>query len=126
MADEDPEIVEFTSTGATSGTINLRVYERNPATLAVIIDQNVTIPFNANQTQFCNELVKFSWFGSYQTTCTLSMRDSAGSVVTNASLARTFIWRATIARFRPASVKNRTFIVTYSVPGGVFTSATIQ
>ena len=30
---DDPEIVEYTSKGATSGTINLRVYEVNPVTL---------------------------------------------------------------------------------------------
>jgi hypothetical protein len=126
MFDEEPEIMEFTSTGAISGTINLKVYERNPATLAVIINQNVTFPFNATSAQFCAELVKFSWFGLYQTSCTVTMKDSTGSVVTNASLAKTFVWRATIAKFRSASVKNRTFIVTYSVPGGIFTSTTIQ
>jgi hypothetical protein len=54
------------------------------------------------------------------------MKDSAGAIVTSSSLANTFVWRATIARFRPATAKNRTFIITYSTPGGVFTSTTVQ
>jgi hypothetical protein len=54
------------------------------------------------------------------------MKDSTGEIVTTSSLAKTFIWRASIARFRPANVKNRTFIITYTAPGGVFTSTTVQ
>ncbi len=54
------------------------------------------------------------------------MKDSTGVVVTNASLAKTFIWRVTIAKFRTAAVKNHTFIVTYSAPGGSFLSTPIQ
>lgn len=126
MMDEDPEIIDFTSTGATAGTINLKYFERNPATLAVIVNQNVTIPFNANASQFCTELVKFSWFGSYGTSCSLTMKDSTGAVVTNASLARSFTWRVSIARFRPANLRNRTFTIAYSTPGGSFSSSTVQ
>lgn len=75
---EEPEIMEFTSKGVRSGTINLRVYEVNPATLEVLIDQNVTFPWNADAATFCAKLNEFSWFGSYSTTCTLTMSNTDG------------------------------------------------
>jgi len=123
---QEPEIIDFTSTGVSSGTINLRVFERNPSTLVILVDQNVTIAWNANASSFCSNLNQFSWFNSYSTTCTLTMKDSTGAVVTNSTLAKTFVWRASIAKFRPASAKAHNFIVTYSSTGGSFSSVTIQ
>lgn len=75
---EDPEIMEFNSKGVRSGNINLRVYEVDPVTLKVIIDQNVTIPWNADATTFCNNINQFSWFGGYSTTCSVVMKNSDG------------------------------------------------
>ena len=54
------------------------------------------------------------------------MKDSTGAVVTNVSLARTFVWRASIAKFRTDAVKNHTFIITYTNAGGVLTITPIQ
>jgi hypothetical protein len=54
------------------------------------------------------------------------MKDSTGTVVSNASLAKSFTWRVSIAKFRTATVKNRNFIVTYTTAGGSFTGVTIQ
>lgn len=122
---EDPEIIEFTSKGVRSGTINLRVYEVNPVTLAVILDQNVTFSYKANATEFCDAIKQFSWFGSYSSTCTLTMRNSDG-VTTNPSWATEFTWTVTVAKYRTDAVKNHNFIVKYSATGGAFTSKTIQ
>jgi hypothetical protein len=41
------------------GTINMRVYETDPVTLAVLINQNVTIAYNANASDFCSALNQF-------------------------------------------------------------------
>ena len=97
-----PEIIDFTSTGVTSGTFNLRYFERNPRTLAVIVDQNRTFPWNANATTFCNTLDDFSWFGSYTITCTRTMKDASGADTINETNARTFVWRVSIAKLRPS------------------------
>ena len=46
----DPEIIDFTSKGVTSGTLNLKMYKTNSTTGTVIIDQNITVPWNATAT----------------------------------------------------------------------------
>jgi hypothetical protein len=54
------------------------------------------------------------------------MKDSAGVATTNSSVASSFTWRATIAKFRPATAYGHNFIVTYTTPGGIFTNTSIQ
>jgi len=110
----------------SSENFTLLVFERNPKTLNVSINQSVTIPWNASASQFCTQLNIFSWFGLYSTTCALIMKDSAGVVTTNSSAAISFTWRATIAKFRPAAAYTHNFIVTYTTPGGMFTNTSIQ
>lgn len=68
----------------TSGNFTLRAFKVDPVTLAVLIDQNATIPWNANASTFCSKLNQFTWFGSYSTTCTLTMQNASG-ITTNAS-----------------------------------------
>ena len=107
------------------GTINLRVYETDPVTLAVLINQNVTIAYNANASDFCSALNQFSWFGGYSTTCTLVMRNTDG-ITTNPAWAQEFTWTATIQKYRSPAVKNHAFTVKYSAAGGTWSSRTVQ
>jgi len=104
----------------------LKVYEINRATLEVTIDQNVTIPWNANATQFCNALNQFSWFGNYGTTCALVMKDSTGSITTNLVNGVEFTWTVSIAKFRTADLQTHQFITTYSDGSGQFSATKIQ
>jgi hypothetical protein len=94
----DPEVIEFRSTGATFGTINLRIRDINADTLAVRTDQNVTFLFNSNKDQFCAAMNALNYFREYGITCNLTMKNSANETVTQSSLAVEFIWVITILK----------------------------
>lgn len=51
---------------------------------------------------------------------------NANGITTNVSQATEFRWRASIAKFRPASLNIPAFQVTYTSPGGSFSSVKIQ
>jgi len=94
--------------------------------LDVLIDQNVTIQWNATASQFCNAINQFSWFYYYGTTCALVMKDSSGSTTANSSNAVTFLWTVSIASFRTSDLQAHQFIVVYSVSGGQFSTNKVQ
>jgi hypothetical protein len=91
-----------------------------------LINQNVTIQWNATASQFCSALNQFAWFGSYGTTCILTMKDSSGLVTLNKTNAVEFVWTASISKFRTSDLQAHTFIVAYSSAGGQFSSNKIQ
>lgn len=91
-------MIEFRSTGATFGTINLRIRDINPDTLAVRTDQNTTFLFNSNKDQFCAAMNALNYFREYGITCNLTMKNSANETVTQANLAVEFIWVMTILK----------------------------
>lgn len=95
----EPEIIDFTSKGVTSGTILLKVYK----TLTTgVIDQNATIPWNANATEFCKGLNAFDWFklSSFGVSCAVTMKDSTGGETVDVKIAVEFTWRVTIDKIR--------------------------
>jgi hypothetical protein len=114
----DPEIIEYTSRGVNGGKIYIQVYDLNPSTLEVILDQTVSVNWNATANEFCDALNQFFWiYGYYKTTCSLTLKNAEG-VTTDPSLADEYLWSVSINNFRPESAKNHNFIIRYSQPGG--------
>jgi hypothetical protein len=97
----DPEIIEYSSRGAKSGKISIRVRDLNPATGEVILDQTVEVNWNATADEFCNALNQFYWiYGYYKTICSLTMKNVDG-VTTDPALAEEYVWSVSINNFRP-------------------------
>lgn len=91
-----------------------------------MIDQTVTFPWNASDTQFCNQIKKFTWFYSYETTCTVTMKDANGADTLVSAEAVEFTWRVSINKYREDSLKAHVFQPTYSAGEGTFTVTAIQ
>jgi hypothetical protein len=89
-------------------------------------EQNCSIAYNAGSTEFCNCLRNFDFYSSYGLSCSLIMYDDDFLVTTDPLMAITFKHTVTIAIFRPADIKSKTFTPTYSAAGGSFTATTIQ
>jgi hypothetical protein len=108
----------------------LKVYETNTTqdTIKVLINQNITIAWNATATQFCDGIKSFSWYNGYTygTTCTLVAKDSAGLVTTDPTKSVAFTWRVTIPKYRAPALKLHVFQPTYSAGAGTFKQTNIQ
>lgn len=104
----------------------LRVYETN-SKMEVVVDQNVTINWNATAEEFCSKLKTFSWYSStYGTTCSLKMKNIGGGITTIASEAVEFVWRVTIPKYRSDTLRAHVFKATYSSGNGHFTQSQVQ
>ncbi len=54
------------------------------------------------------------------------MKDTDGLVTSDATLAVSYTWRVSVLYYRSAEVKNHNFIVSFSSPGGMWSSKEVQ
>jgi hypothetical protein len=123
---EEPEIVEFVSKGASSGSFTLKVLEYNAVDFSVTNNYTATIAWNASASAFCSKINVFPWYRDFGTTCTLTTYDATGAVTANPALAVEFRWRASISKFRSGNSKRNSFTSIKYDAAGLLTITPIQ
>lgn len=107
----DPEIVRFTQTGASSGQINLTVVTRTlgrPPTVEFAV-----IDFDATLSSFLAAIRSLSLFSAYTISGVRDMYDSNGTATSDPLLAFTYTWTVTVVEMRTTAHLNAVITPVY-------------
>jgi hypothetical protein len=106
-----PEVLTFTQTGATGGTLNFQMIRKSGTIITYNV--NYTVAWNATTSAFTNMLNAFDAFNGFNPVVTLQMFDQNGNVVTT-GIAYQYVWTVTINMYRGTAQTNQNFITTAS------------
>lgn len=107
----DPEIVQFTQTGGTSGQINLTIITRvlgKPPTVEFAV-----IDFNASSSAFVTAITSLSPFKGYQATGTRQTYDENNTITSDLALIKKYVWTLTIPLVRSTAQTTTTITPVY-------------
>ena len=107
----DPEIIVFTQTGATSGTMNFQILRKKGVT--VTYNVNKTLNWNATPAEFTTMLNSFDIFKGFNPSVVLEKFDASGNVITTGTPFK-FVWTVTVPLFREDDKTSQNFITTAS------------
>jgi hypothetical protein len=102
-----PEIITFTQTGATGGTLNFHTVVQTG--LVITYNVNYTVPWNATVSQFTSMLNAFQAFYGLNFVVTLQTFDVNGNAVNVGSTAYQYVWTVTVNSFRSPTQTSQTF-----------------
>lgn len=119
-----PEKINFTQTGADTGSMNFRIYRIDPKTYKVLYDVNATIPWDASASSFQNMLNKFDLFYGYNPSVVLTKYDSDGvDISLSAAAGYKYVWTVTINQYRAPSLTAQSFITSASTLSNTVTGS---
>jgi hypothetical protein len=120
----DPEILNFTQSGGSSGQINLTITMKPVGAPSYVVW--AVINYNASINEFLYALATFDFFQPYSFSGVRNTYDVNGNPTTDASQIYTYIWTITIVMLRPSSATKNILVPKYINCGGTFTQVTVH
>lgn len=97
----DPEILTFTQTGGTAGSINLTCVMKPTGQPSYSL--GVIISYNASISELINALNYFSFFSTYQLSGVRNMYDANGIETNDSTAAVKYVWTVSVYYLRPTT-----------------------